>query len=65
MREFIYVLAIIFSIFLISILLINIKNFFFNGPPMKKTCSSSAGDNCACEAEGRPKDCETKLAGNA
>ena len=64
MREFMYVLAIIFSVVLISILLINIKNFFFKGEPMKKTCSSTAGDNCLCEAEGRPKECENKLVEN-
>jgi len=63
MTEFLYILAIIFSVVFISILLINIKYFFFKGEPLKKTCASAAGDNCACEAEGKSKkpSCENQL----
>lgn len=62
MTEFLYVLVIIFSFVLVSILLINVKNFFFKGEPMKKTCSSAAGESCACDAQGgKIKNCENKL----
>lgn len=63
MKEFLYILGIIFAVVFISILLINIKHFFFNGKPLEKTCASAAADGvCACEAEGKtPRSCESEL----
>jgi len=60
MKEFLYVLAIVFGIVLISILIINVK-FYFKGQVMKKTCSSQAGESCICERDGlEKKSCENK-----
>ena len=62
MTEFLYTLVIIFGIVLISILLINVKYFFFKGKPLEKTCASAAGESCVCESgNGRSGHCENKL----
>ncbi len=60
MKEFLYLLSIVFGIVLISILIINMK-YYFKGQVMKKTCSSQAGETCSCEKDGLPKkSCENK-----
>jgi hypothetical protein len=63
MKEFLYIMAIIFVVVFVSVLLINIKHFFFKGKPLEKTCASAAADGvCACEAEGRAsRSCESEL----
>lgn len=62
MTEFLYILAIIFSVVFISILLINVKHFFFKGKPLTKTCASAAGEACICDSEGKEQgSCETEI----
>jgi len=60
MKEFLYVLVLVFGIVLFSFLIINVK-YYFKGQVLKKTCSSQAGESCVCEKDGlKKKSCESK-----
>ena len=66
MTEFLYTLGIIFGIVFLSVLLINVKYFFFKGKPLNKTCASAAGESCACDSGGKGSGaCENKIANPA
>lgn len=59
MKEFLYVLVLVFGIILFSVLIINVK-YYIKGQALKKTCSSDIDKKCECESAGLQRSCESK-----